>query len=187
MSAKIDANAELRNVLDMSLYYGKHTFPWSLSQPIVYLCRSADAPGTKSSVNGNVLSVLYVLLFGENEFDWDGSYIEGLEHLFESDGVFYLEEQEPGDNDRVFDQLNQVFGTAQPDATPDNLALVQSLLRKRMTLDVAGLVNIRYRKTPDYQAEVMAVVNGPAMTAELDAAAKEFLATLGSDCNVGIL
>lgn len=187
MSAKTDANAELRKVLDMTLYYAKHTFPWLLSQPIVFLCRSADKAGTKSSVNGNVLSALHVLFFGENEFDWDGNYLEGLEGLVQSDGIFYLEEQEIGDNDRVFEALNQVFGTAQPEATPENIALVRAQVLRRMTRDVAGLVNAHYHKTPDYKVEVMAVVSGPEMTAELEAAATEFLDTLGSDCNVGVV
>jgi hypothetical protein len=86
MSAKDDAHNELRTVLDLSLAYAKNTFPWPVDHPIVLLCRSADAVGTTSTVNSNVLGVLYVLLFGQNEFDWDGDYLEGLEHLVQTDG-----------------------------------------------------------------------------------------------------
>jgi hypothetical protein len=91
-----------------------------------------------------------------------------------------------GDNSRITDALNQTFGTTQPAPTPENLAIVRAQLLINMTRDVRGLVNAIHHKNPDHKAEVLDVINGPEISAEIGAAATAFLETLGTESTVGV-
>lgn len=180
MSAQNDANRILDDVLNFSVFYARETFPWHLQKPVVFLCRSADSSGIKASVKSNVMAALYASLYGESHLEWTSSYLEDLESLVFTEGVFHLYEGFPGDNQKVLGELGRVFGSALPSVNPESVAVIHARLFERMIRDVAGLANAYHHSNPTYKADVMAALNGTDARARIEAATTEFLSHLGS-------